>query len=506
VHDYEGTVNEMTGDGVMALFGAPIALENAPQRAVRSALSVHREMARFNDGLRVEKKEVPPLKMRIGIHSGPVVVGTLGNDLRVEFKAVGDTVNLASRMENIAEPGATYITEDTFNLAEGLFRFEALGAKEIKGRQKPVNAYRVITTSSIRTRFDVNAERGLTPLVGRERELDILLDGFEMAKSGRGQAFSIVAEAGVGKSRLLYEFHKAVTNEEVTILEGKCLSYARNVAYRPIIDILKAIFRIRDEDKADTIKRKVTEVLKEINVDPSTTQPYLLSLLSVREGGIEELNISPELIKDRIVESLQRIVIKGAELRPLIMIFEDLHWIDDTSEKLLMELLDSIPGSKMLLLFSYRPEYVHTWGGKSYHNQVTLNRLSNRESLDMLYYILDTKDVERDLEELVLDKTEGIPFYLEEFVKSLTDFNIIEKKDKYRLVKDVQDLTIPSSIQDVIMARVDALPDGAREVLQTGSVIEREFSFELIKKVMDQAENDLLSNLSILKPAFRALI
>ena len=225
VHDYEGTVNEMTGDGVMALFGAPIALEDAPQRAIRSSLAIHREMARFNDKIHQERENIPPLKMRIGIHAGPVVVGTMGNDLRVEFKAVGDTVNLASRMEGLAEPGATYVTAETFKLTEGLFRVEALGEREVKGKEKPTNVYRVIAPSTRRTRFDVSAERGLTPFVGRERELEFLLDGFERCKSGIGQAFSIMAEAGVGKSRLLYEFRKAVTNEDVTFLEGKCLSY-----------------------------------------------------------------------------------------------------------------------------------------------------------------------------------------------------------------------------------------------------------------------------------------
>ncbi|MBW2204795.1 MAG: zinc ribbon domain-containing protein, partial [Deltaproteobacteria bacterium] len=186
VHDYEGTVNEMTGDGIMALFGAPIALEDAPQRAIRSAMAVHLEMTRFSDRIKEEKKGIPPLKMRIGIHSGPVVVGTLGNNLRVEFKAVGDTVNLASRMEGLAEPGATYVTADTFKLTEGLFRFEALGEKEVKGKEEPVNVYRVIAPSTRRTRFDVSAERGLAPFVGRERELELLLDGFERAKGGRG--------------------------------------------------------------------------------------------------------------------------------------------------------------------------------------------------------------------------------------------------------------------------------------------------------------------------------
>ena len=246
VHDYEGTVNEMTGDGIMALFGAPIALEDAPQRAIRSILRHSQEMTRFSDKMKQEKEGIPPLKMRIGIHTGPVVVGTLGNDLRVEFKAVGDTVNLASRIEKIAEPGATYVTEETFMLTEGFFRFEALGKKKIKGKEETIKTYRVVAPSTRRTKFDVSSERGLTPFVGRERELELLLDGLERAKLGRGQAFSITAEAGVGKSRLLYEFRKAVANEDVTFLEGKCLSYSRGVTYHPIIDIFKSNFDIRE--------------------------------------------------------------------------------------------------------------------------------------------------------------------------------------------------------------------------------------------------------------------
>jgi len=238
VHDYEGTVNELTGDGIMALFGAPIALEDAPQRAIRSALAIHREINKFSEQLKSEKR-IPSIKMRIGINTGPVIVGTLGNDLRVEFKAVGDTVNLASRMEGLADPGTTYVTEDTFKLTEGFFRFEALGEKQIKGKEEPVKVYQVIAPSTRRTKFDVSAERGLTLFIGRERELELLLDGFERAKLGKGQAFSIISEAGVGKSRLLYEFRKAVADEDVNFLEGKCLSYSRGVAYHPVIDILK---------------------------------------------------------------------------------------------------------------------------------------------------------------------------------------------------------------------------------------------------------------------------
>jgi hypothetical protein len=242
VHDYEGTVNEMTGDGIMALFGAPIAIEDAPQRAIRSAYSIHRETVRFSEKIRQEQGDIPPIRMRIGIHTGPVVVGTLGNDLRVEFKAVGDTVNLSSRIEGLAEPGTTFVTEETFKLTEGFFRFESIGEKKVKGKEEPVKVYKVIAPSTMKTMFDVSAEKGLTQIVGREKELELLLDGFDRCKSGRGQAFSIMAEAGVGKSRLLYEFKKSVSNQDFTFLEGKCLSYSRGMAYHPVVDILKSNF------------------------------------------------------------------------------------------------------------------------------------------------------------------------------------------------------------------------------------------------------------------------
>ena len=500
VHDYEGTVNEMTGDGIMALFGAPLALEDSPQRAIRSSLAIHREIAKFSDRMKKERQGLSSLKMRIGIHTGPVVVGTLGNDLRVEFKAVGDTVNMASRMEGLAAPGTTYVSDEAFRNTEGLFRFEALGKRVIKGKEKPVNVYRVIAPSTRRTRFDVRAERGLTPFVGRERELELLLDGFERIKSGKGQAFSIMAEAGVGKSRILYEFRKAVTNEDVTFLEGRCLSYSKSVTFHPVIDILKANFDIQESDGDSEIREKVKSGLSILEADQASNLPYLLELFSVKESGIDKSSLSPEARKDRIVEAINRITLKGSEIRPMITAYEDLHWIDKSSEEVLKNILESIPGARILMIFTYRPEFVHTWGGKSYHNQVTLNRLSNRESLAMVSHILGTKQIDTDLEDLILEKTEGIPFFIEEFIRSLKELAIIEKRDNvYHLVKDIQDLTIPSTIHDVIMARVDSLPDEAKEVLQTGSAIEREFSHDLIKQVTGLPEKELISNLSALK-------
>ena len=502
VHDYEGTVNEMTGDGIVALFGAPIALEDAPQRAIRSAMAIHREMSRFSERLGGEKAGVPPVRMRIGIHSGPVVVGTLGNDLRVEFKAVGDTVNLASRMEELAKPGTTYVSRETFKLTEGLFRFEALGKQPVKGKEEPVGVYQVIAPSTRRTRFDVGAERGLTPFVGRERELELLLDGFERAKAGSGQAFSIVAEAGLGKSRLLYEFRKAVANEDITFLEGKSLSYSRGIAYHPVIDMLKSYFEILEEDGTSRIAEKVRSGLRFVGADELRTLPDLLDLLSVEENGVERIPLSPEIRRARIIEALKNIVVRGSKIRPLIMAFEDLHWADKTSESVLKSLLDDIPGIRVLLLFTYRPEFVHAWGGRSYHSQLNLNRLSNRESLIMVNHLLGRADVDRDVQELILEKTEGVPFFIEEFVKSLRDLRVIEQRGAaYGLRAGLQEVTIPSTVQDVIMARIDSLPEGAKEVLQAGSVIDREFSYELLRRVTDLPEQELLSRLSALRDA-----
>jgi tetratricopeptide (TPR) repeat protein len=370
----------------------------------------------------------------------------------------------------------------------------------IKGKQEPVNVYRAIAPSTMRTRFDVSADRGLTPFAGRERELELLLDGFERSKAGRGQAFSIMAEAGVGKSRLLYEFRKAVAHEDVTFLEGKCLSYSKGVPYHLYIDVLKANFDIREGDSDSEIREKVKKGIKIVRADEDLTLPYFLELLSVKDSGIDKVSMSPEEKKNRIIEALKQITLKGSEIRPLILAYEDLHWVDKTSEDVLKYILESIPGARILLIFTYRPEFVHTWGAKSYHNQLTLNRLSNRESLMMVFHLLRTEMLDRDLEEFILEKTEGIPFFIEELIKSLKDLKIIEIEDnRYRITKDIREVTIPTTIQDVIMARVDSLLEEIKSLLQTASAVGREFSHYLIKKVTGFAEQELLSHLSALK-------
>jgi len=401
-------------------------------------------------------------------------------------------------MEQLAGSGTTFITEDAFKLTEGLFRFEALGANEVKGKEESVNVYQVITTSSRRTRFDVNAERGLTLLVGRGRELEILVDGFETVKTGRGQAFSIVAEAGGGKSRLLYEFRKAISNEVHTVLEGKCLSYAGNIAYLPIMDIIRAGFDLQESDNLNTVRLKLETGLDAIKADKKTIVPYLLELLSMEDTGIDP-SLSTQAIREGISESLIKIVGKQSEIRPLIMIIEDLHWIDQNSDLLIRDLLDIVPGIQLLLIFTHRPEYQEKWSRKSYFNQINLHRFSSRESNLMLSHLLGQSDIAADLQDLVLEKTAGIPFFMEEFMKSMIDLEILEKKDgQFRLSKEIAHITVPSTIQDVIMARVDTLPEKARDLVHKGAVIEREFSYALIKQVSDLPEEELLAQLSIL--------
>ena len=497
VNDYQGIVNELRGDGILAFFGAPVALEDAPQRAIRSALAIHKEMNKFNN--KNPDMSIPPVLLRIGISTGPVVVGTVGNDIRVQYTAMGDTINMAARMESLAEPGTTYVTYETFKLTEGFFRFEALGARYVKGKGQPMNVYRVIAPNSTRTRFDVRAERGLTPLSGREMELGRLFDGFRRVKEGTGLAFFVVSDAGMGKSRLLYEFRKGIANENITFIEGKCLSYSSRVPYHLIIDILKSVFNISEEDRDDAKTKKIEKLLGLLSISQTSTLHYLLELLSVKTD-VKSMQLSSDARREKILEAIQQIIVKYSEYQPLILACEDLHWMDKSSEEALRYILNGIAGAEVLLIFTYRPEFLPSWSTQPYHNQLTLKRLSNRENLAMVSHLLHNKEIDSQIENLILEKTEGIPFFIEEFVQSLIELKIIELKgDNYRLTENLSKFSIPSTIHDVIMARVDPLPFAVKGILQIGSIIEREFSYDLMKLVAKIPEEQLLSCLSILK-------
>jgi class 3 adenylate cyclase len=361
VHDFEGTVNEMTGDGIMALFGAPIALEDAPQRTLRSALSIHREIAKFND----QKKGIKPIKMRIGIHTGPVVVGTLGNDLRVEFKAVGDTVNLASRMEGIAEPGTTYVTEDTFKLTERLFHFEAQGEKAVKGKEETVSVYKLLSSKKDVYRARLGSERSIySEMVGRDRELDRLELQVLKAVNGEGSIVNIIGEAGIGKSRLVAELKNREVMKRVTLLEGRAISTGRNLSFHPIIDLLKQWARIGEDDAgAAAISKLDTAVRKVMPEETDEVIPFVATLMGMRLSGryVERVKgIEGEALEKLILKNMRALLIKATELSPLVIVVEDLHWADKTSIELIESLFRLAESQRIVFMNVFRPGYNET--------------------------------------------------------------------------------------------------------------------------------------------------
>jgi predicted ATPase/class 3 adenylate cyclase len=490
VHRYEGTVNELTGDGIVAFFGAPLAVVQAPQRAVRAALAMQREVGRFS--ARFERERGYRLQVRVGINTGPVIVGKVGNNLRMDYKAVGDTVNLAARLEQTAEPGTIQITADTYKLVAGYFRSQDLGPQDIKGKAAKVHVYRVTGERGARSRLDVERERGFTRFVGRGRELELLCDGFERAKGGRGQAISMVGEAGLGKSRLLYEFRNALAGADLTFLEGRCSPYGAATAYLPIVEILKQSFLIDASDSAADVARKVETGLQRLSVGLETTAPYLLHLLGGDQAGSAVATVPPEVVKRRTFEALQRLTLAGAARRPLVLTFEDVHWADETTEEFATFLLEHIAGARVLLVFTHRPEFVSTWSRKSYHSTLTLTRLSRRESREMLTALLGTDQVQEALMELVVDKSEGVPFFLEELVRSLRETGVIEERaGQWVLTTGTTAVQVPTTVHDVLMTRIDRLPEGAKRVLQIGAVIGREFPWALLQAVVGLPEPEL---------------
>lgn len=499
VNAYQGTVNELTGDGIMAVFGAPVAIEDASHRALRSALAIHKQISRFNERMSIEKG-YPPVRLRIGVHTGPVVVGSVGNDLRVEFKAVGDTVNLASRLETLAEPGTTCVTEDIFKLTEGMFQFENLGLKEIRGRTESIRVYRLLAPGSRRTRFELRAQRGLTPLVARSRELATLFDAFQRAKHGRGQAVSVVSEPGMGKSRLLYEFRKAMVHEDVTFLEGRCLSYSSNTPYQPVIDILKSNFDVSGADLFEEVKRKVRKGLDLLKEDGPLTFSAIVTLLTGHQETPDVSGPGQEEIRGRILDAMKRIVIKGSRLRPIIISVEDLHWIDQSSRDLLNSLVSGIAGFRVLFLFTFRHGFIPQWGRKSYHSQIVLRPLAPAEAGKMAAFLFGPAKSRSEVVDLILEKSEGNPFFIEEFSKSIQA--LPEKESGSREFSEFQkenELLAPSGIHEVIMARVDSLPEPARELIQKASAIEKEFGYGLIKEITGMSDGDLSDCIEALK-------
>jgi len=509
VHDYEGTVNEMTGDGIMALFGAPIALEDAPQRALRSSLSIHREIAKFND----LKKGITPIKMRIGIHSGPVVVGTLGNDLRVEFKAVGDTVNLASRMEGLAEPGTTYVTQDVFKLAAGLFRFESLGEKAVKGKESAVPVYKLLSAKKDVHRPRLGLERSIySEMVGRDKELDRLELQLLKAINGEGSIVNIIGEAGIGKSRLVAELKNREVMKRVTLLEGRAISTGRNLSFHPIIDLFKQWARIGEDDTGSVALSKIeTAVRHVVPEDLDEVLPFVATLMGMKLSGryAERVKgIEGEALEKLILKNIRDLLRKATEQNPLVIVTEDLHWADTSSIELMESLFRLAETQKIVFVNVFRPGHKET-GDRivetlieryaPFYVEIDLQPLDESMSETLIDNMLHIKGLKRAVVDQIVDRADGNPFFIEEVARSLIDRGAVVLRDGgFEVTEKIDTIVIPHTINDVLMARIDRLEEKTRDIIKVASVIGRSFFYRILKE-MTKMVADLDNRLSYLK-------
>jgi class 3 adenylate cyclase/ribosomal protein L40E len=486
VHRYEGTVNQFLGDGIMALFGAPIAHEDHAQRAVHAALEIQKALQGYKEEL--EHVRRINFQVRQGINTGLVVVGSIGSDLRMDYTAVGDTTNVAARLQQASDPGRIVISEVTHRLVAGYFHTRALGELSLKGKAERIQAWEVTSARMARTRLELEAERGLTPFIGRERELRLLTECFEKAKAGHGQVVFVVGEPGIGKSRLLLEFRRRL-DENATWSEGRTMSFGRSIAFHPLIDLLKRNFRIEEGDAEETIIEKIETNILRLGEDLRRILPYLRYLLSVDPGDPAARSMDPRLRRGEIFDALKCLAVRAAEIHPQVIVYEDVHWMDQASEESLLFAADSIPASRILQLLTYRPGYRHPFGERSYHTRIALDSLSTEDSAEMTKAILATDQLPEELNTLIVRKAEGNPFFVEEVVKSLHEIGAIRQAgERYVLTKQLNEIFIPDKIQDVIMARIDRLADAPKKTLQLASVIGREFTRRLVDRLAEVQE------------------
>ncbi len=500
VHRYEGTVNQFLGDGLMALFGAPLALEDHGLRAVLAALMIQETIRAY--GGELQSRYDVELRVRIGLNSGLVVVGRIGDDLRMDYTAVGDATNVAARLQSLAEPGAILIADTTHRLVEGYIRSAPLGPVQVKGRREPVLVYRVIGRQRRRSRLQVSVERGLTPLVGRERELALLHDCLVRAKSGRGQVVGIVGEPGVGKSRLVYEFRQSLDGERLTWLEGHCVAYGQNTPYLPIVEILRASFQVEEGDTPLQIREKLRQGIHSLDLTLATFLPYLEALCGLPTEDAAIAPLHPHIKQWKTFEALWALTVAGSQRRPHVVVVEDLHWLDKTSEDYLSFLVESLAGIPLLLLTTHRPGYAVGWAAKTYYTQIALDRLTPPEVEELLRVLLGT-DIRLDpLKQLLHERTEGNPFFLEESVRMLIDTQaVVGEPGAYRPARPAQTMQVPATVQAVLAARIDRLPEEEKQLLQTAAVIGRQVPLALLQAVAGHPEESLQHRLARLQAA-----
>ena len=504
VRHYDGYVVQSTGDGIFALFGAPVAHEDHPQRALYAALRMQEELKRYSARLR-EGGNLP-LEARVGVNTGEVVVRSITTgEGHTEYTPIGHTANLASRMQALAPTGSIAISEQTRKFVEGYFQLKPLGPTRVKGVSEPVNVYEVTGLGPLRTRLQRSAGRGLTRFVGREREMETLKHAAGLALEGHGQIAAVMAEAGTGKSRLFFEFN-AVSRAGWLVLETFSVSHGKASAYLPVIELLWNYFRITSEDDERTRREKVNSKILTLDRSLEDTIPYLFWLLGIAEGAehyrqweqtfdrLEEYlhevqkkdplaQMNAQVRKRRTLEAIKRILIRESLNQPLMVIFEDLHWIDAETQALLNLLADSIATARVLLLVNYRPEYTHLWGSKTYYTQLRLDALGGETAHEMLGSILgEGKDLV-PLKQLIIDRTEGNPFFMEEIVKALFEERTLVRNGAVKLAKSMSEVKVPATVQAVLSSRIDRLPPAEKDLLQTAAVIGKEFSLRLAAEV-----------------------
>ncbi|HVA79463.1 MAG TPA: adenylate/guanylate cyclase domain-containing protein [Candidatus Binataceae bacterium] len=507
-HRYDGYIVQSTGDGIFALFGAPVAHEDHPQRALYAALRMQDEVKRHAEKLRAERGL--NLQVRVGVNSGEVVVRSIKTaEAHTEYTPIGHSTSLASRLQALAAPGSIAISETVRKLVEGYFALKAMGPARIKGVSEPVNVYEVTGLGPLRTRLQRSAGRGLTKFVGREREMDAMKAAADRATSGRGQIVAAMAEAGAGKSRLFFEF-KAKNQSGWMVLETFSVSHGKASAYFPVIDLLHGYFKIEGEDDQRARRVKVNGNVLTLDRSLEDTLPYLFALLGIVEGDDPLAQMDAQIKKRRTLEAIKRILLRESLNQPLMVIFEDLHWIDEETQAFLNLLADSIGTAKILLLVNYRPEYSHQWNSKTYYTQLRLDPLGKESAEEMLSALLfqsplppgegqgEGADISA-LKRLIIEKAEGNPFFMEETVQVLLDEGVLVREESragtpappVRLTKALGELKIPPTVQGILAARIDRLAQDAKDLLQTLAVIGREFPLSLIRAVVAKSDDKL---------------
>ena len=480
---------QSTGDGIFAMFGAPLAHEDHPQRALYAALRMQEDLRRYAATLRERGRA--PIEIRVGVNTGEVVVRAIQTAAgHAEYTPIGHTNNLASRMQTVAATGTIAATEDTRKLCEGYFTFRSLGPTRVKGVSEAVNVHEVTGLGPLRTRLQASARRGLSKFVGREAELAQIKRALELAKSGRGQMVAAVGEAGVGKSRLFFEF-RAIGQPGCLVLETLSVSHGKASAYLPLIDLLKNYFDIAPDDDARRRREKIGGKILILDRALEDTLPYLFTLLEVAESDDQIARMDPEIRRRRTLDAIKRLLLRESLHQPLVVIFEDLHWLDEGSRALLNLLADSIGTARVLMLVNYRPEFTHNWGNKTYYTQLRLDPLGAESGEEMLNALLDDGHELAPLKRLIIEKTEGNPFFMEEIVQALFEQGALLRNGTVKLAKSLNTIQIPSTVQAVLASRIDRLPPEQKDLLQTLAMIGKEFPLGLVRDVSGKSDDEL---------------